>query len=155
MIAQREDVRDCIDAADVTVAQARVPANERTDHRDRAEDARCHILLRERPRLELVQEGEPAIPRDVSADPASAREHEVVGEDRLGRPAVTARDRSRPFILAQAELVFAQRASLRSTNRRTASCGSSVAIERASQSRAWLIVSCQARSFQKFRCCFA
>ena len=42
-----------------------------------------------------------------------------------------------------------------SRNLFTAACGSSVAIERASQSRAWLIVSCQARSFQKFRCCFA
>ena len=36
-----------------------------------------------------------------------------------------------------------------------AAFGSSVAIESASQSRAWLIVSCHARSRQKFRCCFA
>ena len=43
--------------------------------------------------------------------------------------------------------------SLPSTNFRTASCGSSVAIERASQSRAWLTVWCQARSRQKLSCC--
>ena len=36
-----------------------------------------------------------------------------------------------------------------------AAFGSSVAIESASQSRAWLIVSCQARSRQKLRCCLA
>ena len=42
-----------------------------------------------------------------------------------------------------------------SRKRLIAAFGSSVAMESASQSRAWLIVSCQARSFQKFRCCFA
>src|SRR5918996_4160185 len=40
-----------------------------------------------------------------------------------------------------------------SRNLRTAARGSSVAMERASQSRAWLIVWCQARSRQKLRCC--
>ncbi len=46
-------------------------------------------------------------------------------------------------------------AHLRSRKRSIAFRGSSVAIESASQSRAWLIVSCHAKSFQKFRCCFA
>ncbi len=41
-----------------------------------------------------------------------------------------------------------------SRNRSTAARGSSVAIESASQSRAWLIVPCQARSRQKLSCCF-
>ena len=45
--------------------------------------------------------------------------------------------------------------SLPSRNFLIASCGSSVAIERASQSRAWLIVWCQAKSRQKLRCCLA
>src|SRR5439155_16725245 len=42
-----------------------------------------------------------------------------------------------------------------SRKRLIAAFGSSVAIESASQSRAWLIVWCQARSRQKLRCCFA
>ena len=41
-----------------------------------------------------------------------------------------------------------------SRNFSTASRGSSVAIESASQSRAWLTVSCQERSRQKLSCCF-
>ena len=44
--------------------------------------------------------------------------------------------------------------SPRSRNFSTAAFGSSVAIESASQSRAWLTVSCQARSRQKLSCCF-
>src|SRR4029077_10389312 len=40
-----------------------------------------------------------------------------------------------------------------SRNFSIAAFGSSVALERASQSRAWLIVSCQAKSRQKFKCC--
>src|SRR5262249_22038461 len=43
----------------------------------------------------------------------------------------------------------------RSRKPRTAPWASSLSIESASQSRAWLIVSCQDRSRQKLSCCFA
>ena len=42
-----------------------------------------------------------------------------------------------------------------STKRLIAAFGSSVAIESASQSRAWLIVSCHEMSRHQFSCCFA
>ena len=63
-------------------------------------------------------------------------------------------DRDRVVLLDDDECVLGAHLSF-DTNFRTAAWGSSVAIESASQSRAWLIVSCHARSFQKFRCCFA
>ena len=60
-------------------------------------------------------------------------------------------DRDRRLALDQDELL----GHFFSRNPLIAAFGSSVAIDSASQSRAWLIVSCQARSRQKFRCCFA
>ena len=75
--------------------------------------------------------------------------HQLVGErvQRLGPVEQDDRDRAVALDLDQAHFF--------SRNFSIAAFGSSVAIERASQSRAWLIVSCQAKSRQKFRCCFA
>ena len=75
--------------------------------------------------------------------------HQLVGERvQLLRP-VEQDDRDGALALDLDEAHFFSR------NFSIAAFGSSVAIESASQSRAWLIVSCQARSRQKFRCCFA
>ena len=76
--------------------------------------------------------------------------HQLVRErvERVGP--VQPDDRNRSVPLGEDEV-----AHFLSRKRLIAAFGSSVAIESASQSRAWLIVSCHARSFQKFRCCFA
>ena len=76
--------------------------------------------------------------------------HQLVRERvQLLRP-VEQHDRDLPVALDRDEthFFFSRKFSI-------AAFGSSVAIDRASQSRAWLIVSCQARSRQKLRCCFA
>ena len=115
------------------------------------EDAGIYHVTRKGRRLYVAECRQPASARDV-ADTAGAREREVIGEKLPGPLDVAALDRGGPRILQAPKLVGQDRPL--STNRRTAAWGSSVAIESASQSRAWLIVSCQARSFQKFRCCF-
>ena len=77
--------------------------------------------------------------------------HQLVRERvQLLRP-VQQHDRDRRLALDQDERV----GHFFSRNPLIAAFGSSVAIDSASQSRAWLIVSCQARSRQKFSCCFA
>ena len=75
--------------------------------------------------------------------------HQLVGErvQRLGPVEQDDRDCAVALDLDQAHFF--------SRNFSIAAFGSSVAIDNASQSRAWLIVSCHAKSFQKFRCCFA
>ena len=82
-----------------------------------------------------------------SASTSSAHELVVQGVERLR--AVEEDDRDRLLALDEDGAH-----SPRSRNLSTAAFGSSVAIESASQSRAWLTVSCQARSRQKFSCCF-
>ena len=75
--------------------------------------------------------------------------HQLVGErvQRLGPVEQDDRDCAVALDLDQAHFF--------SRNFSIAAFGSSVAIDSASQSRAWLIVSCHARSRQKLRCCFA
>ncbi len=87
--------------------------------------------------------------RSSSASVVHELVHQLVGErvQRLGPVEQDDRDRAVALDLDQAHFF--------SRNFSIAAFGSSVAIESASQSRAWLIVSCHAKSRQKFRCCFA
>ena len=89
--------------------------------------------------------------RSSSSSAADELLHQLVRERVQCIRTVQQDDRDRAVPLDEHELAHL----FLSTKRLIAAFGSSVAIESASQSRAWLIVSCHARSFQKFRCCFA
>ena len=92
----------------------------------------------------------------MRAHATRARENEVLRKNRGRRFSVRPANRVGKSLLQRKRLIGRLLGHLfLSTKRLIAAFGSSVAIESASQSRAWLIVSCQARSFQKFKCCFA
>jgi hypothetical protein len=94
-------------------------------------------------------DSEATIRSHASASSQPPPRQQLVGErvQLLGPVEQDDRDRAVALGLDQAHF-FSRKRSI-------AFRGSSVAIESASQSRAWLIVWCHAKSFQKFRCSFA
>src|SRR5439155_12308559 len=134
--AAGEDVCDGVVAGQILLAERRVPAQPGGDDRHVAEDPHVYVARDERARVDLVERGEPLVLRDVRADAAGAREHEVVGEELAGRRRVPRLHDPRPLRLQLGELAHS-----RSRNLRTAVWASSPSIESASQSRAWPTVS--------------